>query len=119
MAGAQQAGDQDGKAKGEPEQVWPEVPLSKPPPPMPELLKKTVERPAWMRPQQASPLKPAMALASLGIELAVYICTAGAIGWWIDQKAGTGKTWTLVGLLLGIAGGGWRFLRAAKKASRG
>lgn len=118
MAGERQAEGADDEAKAEPERVWPEVPLSKPAPPMPELLKRTVERPAWMRREQESPLRPAMALASLGIELAVYICAAGAIGWWIDQKAGTGKTWTLVGLLFGIGGGGWRFLRAAKKASQ-
>lgn len=43
--------------------------------------------------------------AQIGLELAGAVMLGAACGWWADKKLGTGPWLTLVGALLGIAGG--------------
>jgi len=51
------------------------------------------------------------------MEFIAAVVGAGLVGWLIDQWVGTFPRWTLVGVVLGLIGGGYNFLRQAVEAS--
>lgn len=57
-------------------------------------------------------------LAGLGFEIVAAMIGLGALGYWIDRRAGSEPTWLVVGILLGLVGGMANFLRVAIGASR-
>lgn len=57
-------------------------------------------------------------LSGMGFELAGSIAGGGLIGWLIDQWAGTGQRWLLIGLVVGIIVGGVNFARRAIAMNR-
>jgi hypothetical protein len=54
----------------------------------------------------------------MGLEFAGAALVLGAIGYYIDWQAGTFPVGLIVGLVLGVIGGMYRFLREAVLASR-
>lgn len=55
----------------------------------------------------------------VGMELVAYVAAATGIGLAIDHYlAGGGRTWTLVGLGVGLFGGFWNLFRAVGKLNR-
>jgi hypothetical protein len=56
-----------------------------------------------------------VAMSGIGFEFVVAVLLPGALGWWLDSKAGTRPWLMLVGLLLGF-GVGLRILMRAVKS---
>jgi len=63
---------------------------------------------------QSNPWK----MAHMGLEFAGAALLLGAIGWYIDYTFSTFPVGAITGLILGLVGGGYRFLRMAILASR-
>ena len=62
---------------------------------------------------------PLWALSGLGAELFGGIAGMGLLGWAIDRfVVGSGTTWLLVCLIVGIIGGGANFIRQALALNR-
>lgn len=62
---------------------------------------------------------PLWALSGLGAELFGGIAGMGLLGWAIDRfVVGSGHTWLLIGLVVGIIGGGANFIRQALSLNR-
>jgi F0F1-type ATP synthase assembly protein I len=57
-------------------------------------------------------------MAHMGLEFAAAALVLGAIGFWVDYGLGSFPTGTLVGLVLGVVGGTYRFIREALLANR-
>jgi len=57
-------------------------------------------------------------MAHMGLEFAGAALILGAIGYYVDYKAGSFPIGTLVGLVVGVVGGMYRFLREAVLANR-
>ena len=55
-------------------------------------------------------------ILNLGIELAVIMGVFGVIGWFLDNAFGTSPLLLVVLLVVGAAGGMYRFIRTALKA---
>jgi ATP synthase protein I len=51
----------------------------------------------------------------LGTQMAVSVLVCGAVGWFIDSKAGSTPIGLLVGLIVGAAIGLFQFLRAVRQ----
>lgn len=65
----------------------------------------------------ATPKAKALALSSLGIEIALFTVLGLYGGQWLDKKLGT--TWLLyVGLAVGMAGAGRSLYRVAKSLEK-
>lgn len=65
----------------------------------------------------ATPRAKALALSSLGIEIALFTVLGLYGGQWLDRKLGT--TWLLyAGLALGMAGAGRSLYRVARSLER-
>lgn len=75
------------------------------------------ERPRAPKPQHdLSPIGQAYGIA---FEFGVYLIVCAGAGWLVDRYvAGGGKTWTVVGAVFGLIGGGVRIVRAAQKMYR-
>lgn len=52
---------------------------------------------------------------ALGTQLTVSVLVCGAMGWYLDEYLGTTPWWLLAGLLVGVAVGGWQFIRIVRK----
>jgi F0F1-type ATP synthase assembly protein I len=62
---------------------------------------------------------PLWALSGLGAELFGGIAGMGLVGWVADRfLVGSGHTWLLIGLVIGIIGGGANFIRQALSLNR-
>ncbi len=57
-------------------------------------------------------------ISSIGIGLAATIIFCGAIGWWIDDTWQCKPWGTLIGCLIGIAGGMYNMIRIVIKANK-
>jgi F0F1-type ATP synthase assembly protein I len=51
--------------------------------------------------------------SGLGLELGAAIIGLTLAGFWLDHEFGTGKTWTVVGAVIGVVGGMYNFTRQA------
>ena len=56
--------------------------------------------------------------AGMGTELAGSICGLTLAGYWFDRHYQTGNKGTIVGVIIGVVGGMYNFLRRALKMSR-
>lgn len=56
---------------------------------------------------------------TLGLEIFLSLVLTGAAGWWLDQKVGTGTTFTFLGALVGIAAGMRSAFRFATSSAKG
>ena len=54
-----------------------------------------------------------MRLAGMGVELVAGICGMGLFGWLADGWLGTRPWLTITGIVLGIIGSGYNFIRTA------
>ena len=68
---------------------------------------------------KVTPTNPAYQVYAIALEFVVFTVVCGGIGWGIDYLAGTGKVWMTIGFIVGILGGGYRFVRQALAASKG
>lgn len=57
-------------------------------------------------------------VSAIGTNFAFAIIGMGVLGYGVDYLAGTLPTWTLVGIVLGFLGGGYRFFKEAMAASK-
>ena len=56
--------------------------------------------------------------AGMGIELAGAICGLTLAGYWFDRHYQTGRKATIIGVLIGVFGGMYNFIRQAMAMSR-
>lgn len=56
--------------------------------------------------------------SGVGLELAGAVAGFALVGYWIDRHYGTGPWGLVVGLVLGIVGGLYNFVREALQATR-
>lgn len=57
-------------------------------------------------------------MAHMGLEFAGAALILGAIGWYIDTQAGTKPWGAAIGLVIGLVGGFYRFIKEALAANR-
>jgi len=57
-------------------------------------------------------------LSGMGVELAAAIAGMGFLGWLLDRWLGSNPWLLIVGLVLGLIGGGYNFIRQSLAASR-
>ncbi len=67
---------------------------------------------------QASPYGYLWRGSAMGLELVGSIIFMGFIGWLIDQGLGTDPWFLIILGTLGVIGGGWNFIRDARRFSR-
>ena len=56
--------------------------------------------------------RSALRFSAVGLEMGVAVAIGYGLGWYLDSKLGTKPTFTLVGLLLGIAAAFLTIIRA-------
>jgi len=62
--------------------------------------------------------RQAWRLSGMGLEFVSTIAGMALAGWLIDRWAQTSPRWTIVGVVLGLVGGGYNFMRQAVQAGR-
>jgi hypothetical protein len=55
---------------------------------------------------------------SLGLNMAVGVVVFTLAGYWMDQKHGGGKAWTLGGIFMGLFYGGYEVWKVVREISR-
>lgn len=56
--------------------------------------------------------------AAMGLEFIGAIAGGLLLGWLVDRWTGAAPLWTIVGVVAGLLGGGYAFLREAVQASK-
>jgi F0F1-type ATP synthase assembly protein I len=57
-------------------------------------------------------------LSGMGLEFISGVVGFGVVGWLIDRWTGSTPTWTITGIVLGVVGSSYNFMRQAIKAGR-
>ena len=55
---------------------------------------------------------------SLGLNMAVGVVVFTLAGYWVDQRRGGGKAWTLCGIFLGLFYGAYEVWKVVRQLSR-
>jgi F0F1-type ATP synthase assembly protein I len=55
---------------------------------------------------------------SLGLNMAVGVVVFTLAGYWVDQKRGGGKAWTLCGIFVGLLYGAYEVWKVVREISR-
>ena len=55
---------------------------------------------------------------SLGLNMAVGVVVFTLAGYWLDQKRGGGKAWTLCGIILGLFYGAYEVWKVVRQLSK-
>mgnify|MGYP003594280061 CR=1 FL=1 len=55
---------------------------------------------------------------SLGLNMAVGVVVFTLAGYWVDQKRGGGKAWTLCGIFLGLFYGAYEVWKVVRRINR-
>ncbi len=57
-------------------------------------------------------------LSGMGLEFISGVVGFGVVGWLVDRWAGSTPIWTITGIVLGVVGSSYNFMRQAIKAGR-
>lgn len=100
----------------------PRIPEVPPTPPLPEPPKVEFERQKLPNSQPSPAFQRnvrAISLAfSVGFALAGPVIVGALIGYWLDNRLGTGSVWTLVLTLVGVVAGMVQLVRIANKLNQ-
>lgn len=91
------------------------LPDAPPPPPIPDVLRRPVERPASMQQRRPSAVMAGASGYASAITFIVTVLLFAAAGWGVDRLASTAPWGVVAGLALGMIGATYKLVRESTR----